>query len=122
MNYPPTADTYIFLFFFIPNLALPSYLPALHPLLEFSYCLAVLRSLPVWQPAVGTEDGLMGISHQLYTCLPGDSATDFSLRVEAILPLELHPFDTHQTLATPLAHANSYHLLRQGVAPFLLAR
>lgn len=59
----------------------------------------------MWQPGIGTEDGLMGISHQLYTCLPRDPATDFSLRVEAILLLELQPFDTYQTLTIPAVQA-----------------
>lgn len=97
--YPP--------FFLVPDLALLNYLTALYPSLAFSSCLAVLSCLPVWQPGTGAEDGLTAISHQLYTCLPWNSATDFPLGVEVILTLELQHVDTHQTLTTLAVHAAS---------------
>lgn len=103
-----THRRYIHFFsFLVPDLALLSYLTALYPSLAFSYCLAMLSCLPIWQPGLGAEDGLTGISHQLYTCLPWNSATDFPLGVEVTLPLELQHFDTHQTLTTLAVHATS---------------
>lgn len=95
---PPTEDTSIFFSFLVPDLTLLSYLTALFPSLAFSYCLAMLSCLPIWQPGIGAQDGLTGISHQLYTCLPWNSATDFPLGVEVILRLQFQHFDTHQTL------------------------
>lgn len=96
-NHPQKIHPFFFSFL-VPDLALLSYLTALFPSLAFSYCLAMLSCLPTWQPGIGAEDGLTGISHQLYTCLPWNSATDFPLGVEVILPLERQHFDTHQTL------------------------
>lgn len=84
---PPSENIPIFLGGGFPDLALLNYLTALYPSLAISYCLAVLSCRPVWQPGTGAEDGLTAISHQLYTCLPWNSATDFPLGVEVILPL-----------------------------------